>query len=651
MNKIEVLLPLPFNGTFTYQASGNLAIGQVVTIPFRSVQKVGVVWHNKPQNNTRTLKTITECKEGFCLKPELLSFIDRVAAYNIIPKGMVLKMVLSAREVFFKELKEVEPQLVNNAELATLTAEQKKASGEIIAKLKSGHSVTVLDGITGSGKTEVYLDAIYETIKQGRQALVLLPEIVLTSQLIERFEVRFGFRPLEWHSALTPKFRRQGWFDVYKNRAKFVVGARSALFLPFDNLGLIIVDEEHDQSFKQEESQIYNARDMAVLRASIEGVPVILSSATPSVETVYNSISGKYQSLHLTSRYGEGILPEVQIIDLGKQLMPKGQWLSPPLKEELGKNLQAHRQSMLFLNRRGYSPITLCGNCLHKLACPNCNFFLVEHRGQNILQCHYCGHKEAASKVCPNCGSIDKMYAVGPGVERLEEEVKRAFPDVRTVVLTSDTVTNRKLVQGILQSITDHKVDIIIGTQMVTKGLHFPKLDLVGVVDADSSMMCGDIRALERTYQLLYQVSGRAGRESDRGKVMLQTYDPDNIVLQNLISGNRSAFISAELADREAANMPPYTRIILITLTSHNELRNLQVARDLSKAAPDLDEVRVLGPSPAPLFLLRRQYRHRFVIIAQRSVNIQKIIEQWLGSIPIARDVKIKIDVDPYSFS
>lgn len=641
---------MPFNGTFTYQAPGNLAFGQVVSVPFRSVQKIGVVWHNKPLDNIRNLKTIIESKESFCLKPELLSFIEKVSAYNLIPKGMVLKMVMSAHEVFLKELKEAEPHSVHNTELATLTDEQAKAAKAIIAKLNSGHSVTVLDGITGSGKTEVYLEAIYEAIKQGKQALVLLPEIVLTSQLIERFEARFGFRPLEWHSALTLKFRRQGWFDVYKNKAKFVVGARSALFLPFDNLGLIIVDEEHDQSFKQEEAQVYNARDMAVLRASIEGIPVILSSATPSVETVYNSMTGKYQSLHLTNRFGESILPEVKVIDLGKQMMIKGEWLSPPLKEALARNLQAHKQSMLFLNRRGYSPITLCGNCLHKVTCPNCNFFLVEHRGQNILQCHYCGHKETSGQACPNCSSIDKMYAVGPGVERLEEEVKRTFPDVRTIVLTSDTVSNRKLVKDTLQNIIDHKVDIIIGTQMVTKGLHFPKLDLVGVVDADSSMMCGDIRALERTYQLLYQVSGRAGRESNLGIVLLQTYDPDNVVLQNLISGNRSAFITAELADREAANMPPYTRIVLITLTSRNELRNLQIARDLAQTAPVLEEVRVLGPSPAPMFLLRRQYRHRFVIIAPRSVNIQKIVAQWLGSIPHAHDVKIKIDVDPYSF-
>lgn len=650
MSKFEILLPLPFAGTFTYEARAPLELGQLVIVPFKFMKITGLVWAISSKKDIKGIKEVYEVT-NYHLPLQLLNFIEKVSAYNLIPKGLVLKMVLSVKQVFAKDFAYKEDTNKALTKLADLTPEQESAAAQIINNLSQGHSVTVLDGITGSGKTEVYLHAISAAMKQGKQCLVLLPEIVLTSQLIERFSLRFNFKPLEWHSALTPKARREGWLAAYHGDAKFIVGARSALFLPYKNLGLIVVDEEHDQSYKQEEGQIYNARDMAVLRASLEGIPIVLSSATPSVETTYNAMSKKYKSIHLHSRFGQAKLPEVIIADLTKNPLAKGEWISSQLEHEIKANLASGKQSMLFLNRRGYAPITLCGNCLHKISCPNCNFYLVEHRAKKILQCHYCGYNDSLGKACSNCGSNEKQFAVGPGVERLEEETKKKFPQARTIILTSDTMGNRKSVEAILESITKREIDIIIGTQMVTKGLHFPHLELVGVIDADSSMMCGDIRALERTYQLLYQVSGRAGRESDRGKVIFQTLDPENVVLKNLLSGSRDDFINAELENRQAANMPPFSRIVLITITSKKEELNLQVARHLAQTAPVTEETRILGPSPAPIFLLRRQYRHRFVVIASRNLNIQKLVEQWISTVKAPSQVKIKIDVDPYNFT
>ncbi len=414
---------------------------------------------------------------------------------------------------------------------------------------------------------------------------------------------------------------------------------------------MIIVDEEHDQSFKQEEGVIYNARDMAIARAKAENIPILLCSATPSVETIYNTQNKKFKEYKLPSRYGVAVMPEVRIVDMHKQQPARGKWISTSLKEEIIKTFEQGKQSLLFLNRRGYASATYCGSCHEKVGCPNCNFLLVEHKSKKILQCHYCGHKAPLLTQCPFCGSSEKIYALGPGVERIAEEVKSILPDARIAILASDTTPDRKNIAELIDDITNHKVDIIVGTQMITKGLHFPQLHLVGVIDAEGGILGCDIRAVERTYQLLHQVSGRAGREKDKGIVLLQTHDPNSHLLKCLVEGNVSDFMRFELSDREAANMPPYSRLVLITASSSNELNNMRYMQDLAKHIPEIDGVKILGPSPSPIFVLRKKFRHRFVVVANKNINIQKLILEWLSKVPTSRSIKIKLDVDPLSFA
>lgn len=651
MHYYHVLPTLPFDSPFTYAHNSEIAPHTVVEIPFGSRECLGMVVGkvNAPEDISK-IKQIIHVYD-INIDATSLDFLNKVAQYNIIPKGAVLKMLLSTKEALTKPYSSAAMHQVNDGQmLATLTTEQLNAYQEISNNLGKNFAPYVLEGVTGSGKTEVYLNLIHDVIKNGGQVLVLLPEIVLTSQLVSRFATRFNFQPLQWHSSLTPKQRRVGWQCVYHNDAKFIVGARSALFLPFKNLQLIIVDEEHDQSFKQEEGAIYNARDMAVMLASLLKIPIILASATPSIESLYNCKIGKYKHLELKSRYGQARMPKIQLIDMEKEKNFYSK-ISQALRSEMIHNLKEHKQSLIFLNRRGYAPVTMCKECLHKILCPHCNFHLVEHKFKKILQCHYCGFQEKHVTKCPNCGSHDKMTSVGAGVEKIEEEVRSFLPEARIALITSDTASSRSKVEELLSSINNHEVDVIIGTQMLTKGLHFSNLELVGVIDADEGIKGGDIRALERTYQLLHQVSGRAGRESDCGKVLIQSSDVNNIVMHSIAFGTTQDFIRSEIADREAAGMPPFSRIVILTIISKNESNNLTYANHLARNIPTIDEVSFLGPSPAPLFLINQHYRHRFVIIANRNINIQKIIKQWVSITPKPHSIKIKIDVDPYSFA
>ena len=532
-----------------------------------------------------------------------------------------------------------------------LSQAQGLAAEDLVSRVAARkYSATLLEGVTGSGKTEVYFEAVAQALRQGRESLVLVPEIALTSQWLERFERRFSVRPAEWHSDLGRRERRRVWRAVAEGRATVVVGARSALFLPFANLGLIVVDEEHDSSFKQEEGVIYNARDMAVVRARDAAAAIALVSATPSLETVVNADSGRFGRVLLPDRHGGAELPRVELLDMRADPPAANHWLSPVLEREIVRTLKADQQSLLFLNRRGYAPLTLCRACGHRLECPNCQAWLVEHRHTNRLQCHHCDHTSPLPKACPACGAEDKLAACGPGVERLAEEVRALVPTARLVVMTSDTVSGPREAAELLRQVRDHDVDILIGTQVVAKGHHFPLLTLVGVIDADLGLAGGDLRAAERTYQLLWQVAGRAGREAHPGQVYLQTYMPDHEVMQGLASGDRGRFLESEQESRRLQGMPPFGRLAALIVSGEDERAVRAAAQALGQSAPRGEKVQVLGPAPAPFALLRGRHRQRLLLKAGRGVNVQTLLRQWIAATTLPRRVRVQIDVDPYSF-
>lgn len=531
-----------------------------------------------------------------------------------------------------------------------LSPAQEAAAADLAAKVADGFSVTLLDGVPGSGKTEVYFHAVAEALRHDRQVLVLLPEIALTAQWLDRFRDRFGAPPAVWHSDLAMGQRRQTWRAIAEGKARVVVGARSALFLPFAHLGLIVVDEEHDAAFKQEEVVIYNARDMAVVRARLGGIPVVLASATPSLETVINVRQSRYAMQHLPDRHAGAALPDVALVDMLKTPPPRGQWLAPPLVDALRATFAEGEQAMLFLNRRGYAPLTLCRTCGHRFQCPRCTAWLVEHRQAGRLLCHHCGHTIKAPERCPECQAEDSLAACGPGVERLAEEVAKLFPEVRHLIAASDTVTGPKAAAELVRRIEGHEVDLVVGTQIVAKGYHFPMLTLVGVVDADLGLEGGDLRAAERTFQLLYQVAGRAGRADRPGRVLVQTRMPTHAVMQALASGDRERFIEAEAQGREAASMPPFGRLAALIVSGEDARLVEQAARALGRAAPRFEGVEVLGPAPAPLALLRGRHRFRLLLKARKDVNVQAVLHAWLSAADLPKRVRVQVDVDPYSF-
>ncbi|MGD9741432.1 MAG: primosomal protein N', partial [Dongiaceae bacterium] len=475
-------------------------------------------------------------------------------------------------------------------------------------------------------------------------------EIALSPQWLQRFERRFGVRPAEWHSDLRSSERRTAWRAVAEGKARLVVGARSALFLPFPELGLIVVDEEHESAFKQEDGVVYQARDMAVVRGHLSGFPVLLVSATPSLETVQNVEAGRYRALHLPERHGGAALPRIEAVDLRKDKPPRQSWLSGTLRDALAETLAAGEQALLFLNRRGYAPLTLCRSCGHRLQCPNCSAWLVEHRYRGRLQCHHCGYAASLPPSCPACAAEQSFAACGPGVERLAEEVAALYPAARTALMTSDTVMGPLAAEAIVEAVARHEIDLLIGTQIVAKGHHFPMLTLVGVVDADLGLAGGDLRAAERTYQLLHQVAGRAGREERPGRVLLQTYDPANPVMQALIAGDRDRFLAEEAEDRRRAAMPPFGRLAALIVSGSDADAVDGLAAELARRAPQGEGVEVLGPAPAPMALLRGRHRRRFLLKCRRDRQPQPLIREWLRPVRLRGDLRLQIDIDPYSF-
>ena len=532
-----------------------------------------------------------------------------------------------------------------------LSPEQAEAAAELRASVHENRfHVTLLDGVPGSGKTEVYFEAVAEALSLGKQVLVLLPEIALGAQWLNRFENRFGAPPAEWHSDLTHATRRKTWRAVAEGRVRIVVGARSALFLPFHDLGLIVIDEEHENAFKQEDGVIYNARDMAVVRARIGDNAIALASATPSLETVVNAENGKYSHLELPSRHGGAQLPEIRLVDMLADQPPRGRWLSPTLADELTETVARGEQALLYLNRRGYAPLTLCRKCGFRFQCPRCTAWLVEHRLAGTLQCHHCGFRIDAPETCPDCGAVDHLTACGPGVERLAEEVRLLIPDVRLTIAASDNLTSPNAVRELVSQVENHELDVVIGTQIVAKGYHFPLLTLVGAVDADLGLQGGDLRAAERTYQLLYQVSGRAGRGEKPGHVLLQSYMAAHPVMAALAAGDRNRFLAAEREARAEAGMPPFGRLVGLIVYGKDERAVDEASRALGRTAPQGDELVTLGPAPAAFALLRGRHRHRLLLKAAKTVNVQQTVRQWLARTRWPKKVRVQVDVDPYSF-
>ncbi|WP_449473503.1 primosomal protein N' [Sphingobium chungangianum] len=508
----------------------------------------------------------------------------------------------------------------------------------------------LLDGVTGSGKTEVYFEAIAAAIREGRQVLVLLPEIALTEPFLERFEKRFGTVPISWHSGLRQSERRRAWRAIASGEAAVVVGARSALFLPYPNLGLIVVDEAHEASFKQEDGVHYHARDVAVMRGLMEKFPVILASATPAIETRHQVELGRYREIKLPSRFGGAEMPGIEGINLLTDPPERGRWIAPPLIRAIDETMEKGEQSLLFLNRRGYAPLTLCRHCGYRFQCPNCTAWMVEHRLTKRLACHHCGHVIPSPRFCPDCKEEDSLVACGPGVERIADEVKALWPQARIAIVTSDTLWSPAKAAEFVKSVEAGAVDIIIGTQLVTKGYHFPNLTLVGVIDADLGLEGGDLRASERTFQQIVQVAGRAGRGQKPGRVFIQTRMPESEVIKALIAGDSERFYEVETENRRRANAPPFGRFAAIIVSSEDADEAAQVARLIGKSAPLIDGMRVYGPAPAPLSVLRGRHRHRLLIHANRQIDVQAAIREWLDNITWKSGTRVAVDVDPYSF-
>lgn len=594
------------------------------------------------------------------LTPARVRVMDRlkggafIRAGELDASGAVLKGMVDAGLIEAMDITPVpactNPDIDNAG--ATLSAPQRAAADHIVQQVRDGgYHVNLLDGVTGAGKTETYFEAVAETLRKGRQVLILLPEIALSNAFLDRFKSRFGCAPAMWHSGLTAAQRRNTWRGVATGECKVVVGARSALFLPYADLGLMIVDEEHDPAYKQEEGgAIYHARDMAVVRAHLGKMPLVLVSATPSLETMVNAWAGRYHHLHLPDRHGGATMPDIHLIDLRQDKPERQHFIAPTLKAAITETLERGEQALLFLNRRGYAPLTLCRTCGQRMECPRCTAWLVEHKAGKNLQCHHCGYAMPFPKQCPTCQDEHSLAACGPGVERIYEEVTAIFPQARTMILASDTADNPDVLRDTLEQIRQREIDIVIGTQIIAKGHHFPGLTLVGVVDADLGLGGGDLRAAERTYQLLHQVAGRAGREALKGQVYLQTFMPENRVMQALAGQGRDSFLDVEAEERERANMPPYSRLAGIIVSGRDEKQVDDIAKKLGQSAPYADGLRVLGPAPAPFYRLRGDYRRRLLVQADKAINVQKTIQAWLDGVKTPSTVRIQVDIDPQNF-
>jgi len=649
------LVPLPVAEGYDYLAPDDPPppAGTYVEVFLGHSLTEGVVWGpGQGEIPPGKLKTLSQILDLPPLPDVSRQFVNWVANYTVTPPGAILKMVMGGRLRMLKEKDSLAfPMPDPDSQKPELSPEQRAASVQLVAKVMAGKfSVTLLDGVTGSGKTEVYCEAIATALRQGKQVLAMLPEIAMTAALLERLAERFGARPTEWHSELSEKQRRLNWHAIAQGQARFVLGARSALFLPYPDLGLIVVDEEHEAAYKQEDGVIYQGRDMAVVRAHLGNIPIVLSSATPSLETLHNVHQKKYHHAVLRERFGEASMPRIKLIDLRKEKLPSDMFIGAPLFEALQETLANKQQAMLFLNRRGYAPLTLCRACGHRLPCPHCTSWLIEHKRSNKLHCHHCDYSTYLPKACPVCHAEGRFAACGPGIERIAEEVKKRLPEARLAIMASDTLDGPKAAQKLIGQMSDRKLDILIGTQIMAKGYHFPRLTLVGVIDADLGLSGGDPRATERTFQLLQQVAGRSGRGEDPGQVFLQTTAPDHPVMRALTLGNRDAFMAAEMKERAAYRLPPFSRLASITVSGKIPKHVIEISNKIAAATPRNAHMRVLGPAPAPFAMLRGRTRYRLMIQADRAAALPNILRDWLAPVKVPRTIRVQVDIDPYSF-
>ena len=651
MQRLSVLFPAPL-GCYDYKSETPVCPGQFIKAPFGRKTALGVVWNQAPDLSVpeSKIKNISETVALNPLPPETIRFVNWVAGYTLSPAGMVLKMALipEPEKTSKKPITFQEPDI--RADSVSFSEAQAAAVQKLCAQIDGGFHVSLLDGVTGSGKTEVYFEAIAAALKHPGQVLILLPEITLTSAWLNRFEKRFGVKPAVWHSAITPKQRRDTWRAVLNGEARVIVGARSALFLPYSKLNLIIVDEEHDASYKQEDGILYQARDMAIVRAKLAGCPIILASATPSVETYCNVLNGKYDHIRLPERFSGAEFPDIRIVDMRRKEKGSTAFVSPELKKAIAEKLAEKEQSLLFINRRGYAPLVLCRACGERLQCPHCSAWLVEHRQKGYLQCHHCGYTRRIPSECPSCHEKDTLISCGPGVERIFEEINHIFPNARCEMVTSDTLANPAVFTALSEKMAKGEIDILIGTQILAKGHNFPNLTLVGVIDADMGLAGGDLRASERTFQLLHQVMGRAGRDRKKGTAILQSYSPENLIIQALQANDREHFMNEEILSRRLLGMPPFGRLAAVIVSGRDQNLTYQTAAHLAKTAPFLKEVSVLGPAAAPLAVLRGKYRFRLLIKTTKEFKLQNMLKTWLGKIKIPASVDVRLDIDPYSF-
>ena len=695
---------------------GGCHLGAFVEVPLGPRKVLGVVWGpGKGDYDYSKIRAVIRVLDVPPMRDEMHDFLTRAGAYTLTPLSAMVRLVTRSpglgdppamRKIFrmgsgevdrmtparekvlavleefgglsftLKELAEqagVGPSVVKGLAAQGAVREEDSPRDVPFAKLdpsrpskeltedqlaavaaldREGYSTTLLKGVTGSGKTEVYLEAVAACLRRGRQALVLLPEIALTSEFLTRVEERFGARPAEWHSGVTMTERRRVWRMVADGGAELVVGARSALFLPYRDLGLIVVDEEHDSSYKQEEGVLYNARDMAVLRASLCGAQVVLASATPSLETWANAEAGKYARVELTSRFGDAVLPEMRAIDMRREDLPGSRWVSPTLQSEIATRIELGEQSLVFLNRRGYAPMTLCRACGHQIVCEHCDARMVEHRFLKRLMCHQCGETKPMPTACPSCEAEDRLAPIGPGVERMGEELAELFPDARVVVLSSDLYGTSRELKAHIETIAEGGADIIIGTQLVAKGHNFPQLTLVGVIDADLGLQGSDLRAAEKTFQLMRQVAGRAGRAEKRGVALLQTFQPEHPVITSILNGDEEAFWRAEAAEREQAGMPPYGRMAGVILSGPDVGPVFDLGNALARNDGALKRVgaQVYGPAPAPIARIRGRHRVRLLVKAPKGVALQGALAEWIRPVRLKGDLRLQIDIDPQSF-
>ena len=651
--KVAVLVPKVFNFPFTYDSGQleNLKPGDIVIVPFGKYKEIGVVW-DKIQVSPKEfkLRSIEKKIDNFKINKDLVSYINWFSSYNLVSKGMVLKMCLGDKKNTSK-IEVYEKKKLNKKKYNFSLNKEEKKSLKDLKKFGNSFSVSLLQGVTGSGKTLVYFERIKEILKKDLQVLILLPEIFLTNQFKDRFEEFFGFTPSIWHSKIGIKSKRKIWQGIINNNLKLVIGARSSLLLPFKNLGLIVLDEEHDPSYKQDEGIIYHARDMAIARASFENIPIHLVSAVPSLETFNNIKNKKYNHTKLISRYSESPLPEAVVINLQKTELKKDHFVAKETIDIVNKYLKKKEQVLFFLNRRGYAPFLICKKCGFKHLCSNCSIYLTYHKSINKLMCHHCGNKVKKENPCKIEKELCDFRMYGPGVEKIHEELKVIFPQKNIRIFSSDFLSKKGETESILKKIEKNEIEILVGTQLISKGFNFPKLNCIVVVDADFSGMGYDLRTTEKNIQLYNQLSGRAGRFAKKSTIIYQTITPLNETLKDVLENNPEKFLNNELIIRKSKNLPPFSRLIALIISANSSQDSFKAAQEIKKKLSSLVDLDVLGPVDSPLFRLKKKFRTRLLLRSKNSNLIQKKVEKIIKNLTISKKIKLTVDVDPINFA